>query len=77
MFRGEGLCGKLRSLRIYFKAREATGVKARVKTVLLMCSEPGTGRVARWYTKSAGFSKDIKKPGSLIMGDRGLALVLG
>jgi hypothetical protein len=31
------------------------GVRARVMAVLLMRSEPGTGRVARWHTRKCVF----------------------
>jgi hypothetical protein len=40
--------------------------------VLLMCGEPGTGRVANWHTRKYRFSKNIKKSGPLIIGDKGL-----
>jgi hypothetical protein len=56
-----------------------TGVKARVKAVLLVRSEPGTGRFAKSPKRkeSVGFSKNIKKLGLLTIGDKGLVLVSG
>lgn len=41
-------------------------------TVLLIRNEPGARGVARWHTKKSGFCKNIKKSGSLIMGDKEL-----
>ena len=38
--------------------------------------EASASRVTKWHKKSAGFNKNIKKSGTLIMGDRGLVLVL-
>jgi hypothetical protein len=44
--------------------------------VRLVEREASASRVAKWHKKSAGFNKNIKKSGTLIMGDRGLVLVL-
>jgi hypothetical protein len=45
--------------------------------VLLVRSEPGTGRVKNSPKESIGFSKNIKKSGPLTIGDKGRVLVLG
>jgi hypothetical protein len=43
--------------------------------VLFIRSEPGTG-MQDDKQESTGFNKNIKKSGTLIMGDKGLVLVL-
>jgi hypothetical protein len=45
--------------------------------VLLVCSEPGTGRDTNSLKESIDFSKNIKKSDPLKIGDKGRVLVLG
>ena len=47
------------------------GVKVRVMAVLLMHSEPGTGRVARWYTRKYRFQQKCEEIGPLNNGGQG------
>jgi hypothetical protein len=53
-----------------------TGVKVRVKAVLLIYSEPGTGWARDGIQESTGFSQNIKKSSIFIVRDKGLVLVL-
>jgi hypothetical protein len=63
-------------VRIYFLSKRDGGQVTGGLTMLLIYSEPGTGRSGTILKESIGFSKNIKKSSTLIAGNKGLVLVL-
>jgi hypothetical protein len=54
-----------------FKRARRAGIKVRVMAVRLTQREASVSRVASGIQESTGFSKNIKKLSTLIIGDRG------
>jgi hypothetical protein len=59
-------------VRIYFLSKRDGGQVTGGLTMLLIYSEPGTGRSGTILKESIGFSKNIKKSSTLIAGNKGL-----
>ena len=76
-FEGVSGRGSMREVEDILLSERDDGSKGKVKTVLLMCSEPGAGRVARWYTKNCRFQQRYQEIGLFNNGNRGMVLVLG